>query len=132
MSARRIFLTFLTWVYLFPRATKKFVISVNLVNISTMVSFSFILKSSNLWKRTEILDSFTLFVSSCVTCKIYHIWFADLVADTRLNSFCSRHKKAHSFLWRQDLQTSFVLHSMHCNLWLAWCTMLLLCSRVHS
>ena len=95
LSTQRTFLTFSTWVYSFPRANKEFVMSVNFVTISAMVLFSFILESSNLWTRTKILDSLTLLVPLCVTCKIYHIWFADLAVDTRLNS--SLFKRVHCF-----------------------------------
>ena len=104
--------TFLTWVYSFPRDAKEFVMSVNLIIISEIVLFS-ILKSSNLWIRTEILDYLTLFVPSCVTYSMCHIWFVDVAVDTRLNSSL-RHRITHSSLLHQGSHSSFDHHSKRC------------------
>src|SRR3954469_13605519 len=68
----------------------EFVISVNLVYISLIDSPSFIVNNSNLCTNTEILDSFTLLVPSCVTSNMCQISCAVLQFDTLLNSFLSK------------------------------------------
>src|SRR3954471_11213336 len=65
-------------------------ISVNLVYMSLIDSQSFIENNSNLCTKTEILDSFTLVVPSCVTSSICQISCAVLQFDTLLNSFLSK------------------------------------------
>src|SRR3954468_4954463 len=68
----------------------EFVMSVNLVYISLIDSHSFIVNNSNLSTKTEILDSLTLLVPSCVTSRICQISCAVLQLDTLLNSFRSK------------------------------------------
>src|SRR3954467_14976120 len=64
--------------------------SVNLVYISLIDSPSFIVNNLNLCTKTEILDSLTLLVPSCVTSRICQISCAVLQLDTLLNSFLSK------------------------------------------
>src|SRR3954470_22472406 len=90
LRAKRIFLTHSTLVKVFPRPISELVMSVNLVYMSLIDSPSFMENNSNLCTKTEILDSFTLVVPSCVTSRICQISCAVVQFDTLLNSFLSK------------------------------------------
>src|SRR3982750_2063500 len=82
----RIFLTFSSFVRVFPRESRLFTISVNLLNMLLMDSSWFILNNSYCLIRILILVCLTWLVPSYVTTSLSHISLAVLQEETQLNS----------------------------------------------
>ena len=80
------FLTISTCIWDLPSATREWWYLWILWSFFSIVSFSFIWNNSNLSIKTEILDSFTLLVTSCVTSKVYYICCAIVAVNIWLNS----------------------------------------------